>query len=223
MSADAISPQPSNQLIADRAYAELRERIVTLRLPPGATLREEELMAELDLGRTPLRDALKRLSLESLVSVEPRRATTVTAVDASDIVHISEVRAELEAQAAELAAMRMDGAIRLECEQLAEEIEQLERTGDSDALMHLDERIHRLVWRAAQNPYLLATLERYFTLSLRVWYVVLDRVPGLGSAVHEQGPLLRAILAHDGTRAGRLMRDHVLEFQREILAAYSRG
>jgi DNA-binding GntR family transcriptional regulator len=223
MSVDAVSPRPATQLIADRAYAELRERIVTLRLPPGATLREEELMAELDLGRTPLRDALKRLSLESLVAVEPRRGTTVTAVDAADIVHISEVRAELEGQAAELAALRVDGALRVECEQLAEEIDHLERTRDSDALMHLDERIHRLVWRAAQNPYLFGTLERYFTLSLRVWYVVLDRVPGLGGAVHDQAPLLRAILAHDGTRARALMREHVLEFQREILAAYSRG
>jgi DNA-binding GntR family transcriptional regulator len=219
MSADAATPQ----LIADRAYAELRERIVTLRLPPGTTLREEELMAELDLGRTPLRDAIRRLSMESLVSVEPRRATTVTAVDASDIVHISEVRAELEAQAAELAALRVDGALRVECEELVEEIERLERTRDSDALMQIDERIHRTVWRTAQNPYLLITLERYFTLSLRVWYVVLDRVPGLGSAVHEQAPLLRAILAHDGSTARRLMRDHVLEFQREILTAYSRS
>jgi DNA-binding GntR family transcriptional regulator len=48
-------------------------------------------------------------------------------------------------------------------------------------------------------------------------------VPGLGGAVHDQGPLLRAILDHDGTTARRLMRDHVLEFHREILAAYSRG
>jgi DNA-binding GntR family transcriptional regulator len=210
-------------LIGDRAYSELRDRIVTLRLPPGSVLREEELMAELDLGRTPLRDALRRLSLESLVSVEPRRATTVTAVDASDIVHISEVRAELEAQAAELAALRVDGVLRTECETLAGELDRLERTRDQDALMRLDERIHRTVWRAAQNPYLTTTLERYFTLSLRIWYVVLDRVPGLGGAVHDQGPLLRAILDHDGTTARRLMRDHVLEFHREILAAYSRG
>ena len=156
MSADAVSPQPPAQLIADRAYTELRERIVTLRLPPGTTLREEALMAELGLGRTPLRDALKRLSLENLVTVEPRRATTVTHVDAADIVHISEVRAELEAQAAELAAMRLDEATRAEGTAILAQLEELERRLDSDALMHLDERIHRLVWRASRNPYLTA-------------------------------------------------------------------
>src|SRR5215216_6675261 len=80
-------------LIAERAYLDLRDRIVTLRLPPGAALHEDELMRELSIGRTPLREAVKRLSLENLVDVEPRRSTVVTAVDVADIVHITEVRA----------------------------------------------------------------------------------------------------------------------------------
>jgi DNA-binding GntR family transcriptional regulator len=56
-------------VISERAYAELRERIVTLRLPPGAVLREDELMHDLEIGRTPLREAIKRLALENLVAV----------------------------------------------------------------------------------------------------------------------------------------------------------
>src|SRR5918992_2002729 len=99
-------------LVAERAYAELRDRIVTLRLAPGTVLREDELMRELAIGRTPLREAVKRLALENLVAVQPRIGTYVTSVDAADIVHISEVRAELEAQAAELTARRMDDALR---------------------------------------------------------------------------------------------------------------
>src|SRR4051812_6880758 len=146
MSAEAVSPRPPTQLIADRAYDELRDRIVTLRLPPGTTLREEELMADLGLGRTPLRDALRRLSLENLVVVEPRRATTVTEVDPAGIVHINEVRAELAAHAAGLAVVRIDGPSRAECNAILGEIEALERAIDSTALMHLDARIHRLVW-----------------------------------------------------------------------------
>jgi len=79
------------------------------------------------------------------------------------------------------------------------------------------------VWEESGNPYLVTTLERYFALSLRVWYVVLDRVPGLSHAVHDQVHLLEALLARDANRAQRLMREHVQAFQREILAAYSRG
>jgi len=209
-------------LIAERAYAEMRERIVTLRLPPGTLLREDELMSELGIGRTPLREAVKRLALENLVAVQPRSGTFVTSVDAADIVHISEVRAELEAQAADLAARRMDDGQRERAEAMLEQVRALERAADADALMHLDEAIHRLVWESSRNPYLVETLERYFVLSLRVWYVVLDRVPGLGAAVFDQAQLLEAILDRDPGRAHSLMREHVLAFEREIVAAFTR-
>ena len=89
--------------------------------------------------------------------------------------------------------------------------------------MRVDQRIHRFIWEASRNPYLAETLERYFSLSLRIWYLVLDRVPGLGHAVHDQAELLRALLERDGPRARSAAREHVLAFQREIIAAFSRG
>ena len=220
----AIAPSevPGGALIAELAYLELRDRIVTLRLAPGTVLREDELMADLRIGRTPLREAVKRLALENFVAVQPRRGTYVTEVDAAAIVHITEVRAELEGYAAELAARRMDAGARLVAESLLERIERLGRGDDQEALMRLDGRIHAFVWQASGNPYLVDTLERYFSLSLRVWYVVLDRVPGLAHAVHDQADLLRALSERDAARARTLMRDHVLAFQREIIAAFSK-
>jgi DNA-binding GntR family transcriptional regulator len=207
-------------VISDRAYAELRQRIVTARLAPGTALREDALMRELGVGRTPLREAVKRLALENLVAVQPRSGTYVTAVDAADIVYISEVRAELEAHAAELAACRLDDATRERASALLQRIATVKAS--AGALMGLDEAIHRLVWDGAQNPYLAETLERYFVLSLRVWYVVLDRVPALGAAVVDHARLLEAILAGDGERARALMHEHVIEFEREIVAAFNR-
>ena len=166
---------------------------------------------------------MKRLALENLVTVQPRRGTFVTEVEAADIVNITEVRAELEAYAAELAALRMsDEAVGL-AESLLEEVRELRRPDDQDWLMHFDERIHHFIWEAAGNPYLLDTLERYFTHSLRIWYLVLDRVPGLGHAVHDQAHLLEALLSRDSATARTIMREHVLAFQREIMAAFSRG
>ena len=217
-----MTAAPPTGLIAERAYHELRDRIVTLRLAPGTLLREDALMRELDIGRTPLREAIKRLALENLVVVQPRSGTFVTSVDAADIIHISEVRADLEAQAAELAALRMDDEARERAEALLEHVRTLERALDADARMALDERIHQMIWEGSRNPYLVATLERYFVLSLRIWYVVLDRVPGLGAAVFDQAQLLEAVLARDAAKAGSLMREHVLAFEREIVAAFSR-
>ena len=205
-------------LIAERAYRELRDRIVTLRLPPGAPLREDELMRELGIGRTPLREAVQRLTLENLVAVQPRRRTLVTDVRVDDIVQITEVRAELEGYAAQVAASVMDADAVAEARALRSEIDALGGEGQ-DALMRFDERIHRFTWDAARNPYLAETLEQYFALSLRVWYLVLDRVPALGASVHDQANLLRALLAGDAARARGIMRDHVLAFQRDVRAA----
>jgi DNA-binding GntR family transcriptional regulator len=209
-------------LIADRAYVALRDRIVTLRLPPGTALREDRLMDELGLGRTPLREAVKRLALEGLVDVRPRSGTYVTDVEAHDIVHISEVRAELEAQAARLAAKRMDDEGRARAAGLDAELAAIDGSDSFDAYMNLDERVHRFVWEAARNPYLADVLERFWAHSLRIWHLVLERVPALPAAVHEQRALLDAVSAGDGRRAGARMREHVQAFEAEILEAFNR-
>ena len=212
----------ATRLVAEHAYEELRDRIVTLGLPPGTVLREDELWAEMGIGRTPLREAVKRLSLEKLVEVQPRRGTFVTAVEAADIQSITEVRAELEGYAAELAALRLDPDTRSAAEALRDEIEELGNPEQQQRLMAVDERIHRFTWAATHNPYLAQTLERYFTHSLRIWYLVLDRVPTLGHSVHDQTQLLDAIIDRNGPHARTIMREHVLAFQREILTAISK-
>jgi DNA-binding GntR family transcriptional regulator len=221
-STSSVPDTTATRLVAERAYEDLRDRIVTLQLPPGTVLREDELMTDLGIGRTPLREAVKRLALENLVEVQPRRGTFVTAIEAADIQGITEVRAELEGYAAELAALRLDPETRARAEALLSEIEALDGARDQSLLMRMDERIHRFIWDAAHNPYLSQTLERYFTHSLRIWYLVLDRVPTLGHAVHDQTQLLEAILDRSGPHARTIMHEHVLAFQREILTAFSR-
>src|SRR3954470_20399507 len=124
-STSSVPDATATRLVAERAYVDLRDRIVTLHLPPGTVLREDELMHELEIGRTPLREAVKRLALENLVQVQPRRGTFVSAVEASDIVNITEVRAELEAYAAELASRRLDDGQRAAAEALLREVEEL--------------------------------------------------------------------------------------------------
>ncbi len=209
-------------LLAERAYATMRDLIVTLRLPPGTALREDELMRSLTLGRTPLREAVKRLALEGLVEVRPRSGTYVTDIEATDIVHIAEVRAELEPAAARLAARRMDDRLRAVAAQLDAELQAIEGTVGIDAYMRLDERVHHFVWEAAGNPYLVDALERLWALSLRIWHLVLERVAALPAAVHEQRALLHALVAGDEALAEARMLVHVQAFETEIMDAFSR-
>jgi DNA-binding GntR family transcriptional regulator len=201
-------------LLADRAYVELRDQIVTLAIPPGAPINEESLGRELQLGRTPLREAIKRLALENLVAVYPRRGTFVTEINITDLAHISDVRGQLEGHAAYRAAERLTPVQRDQLDALVDEIEAA--AGGAQQLMELDARIHRFVYGCAGNPYLRDTLERYLNLSLRIWYLVLGRLPHLFERVHEHQELLRAIRDGDAPGARAIAAAHVARFETEI-------
>ena len=214
MSAATGARSGAGGLLADRAYVELRDQIVTLAIPPGAPINEESLGRELRLGRTPLREAIKRLALENLVAVYPRRGTFVTEINITDLAHISDVRGQLEGHAAYRAAERLTPAQRDELDALVAEIEAA--AGGAQQLMELDARIHRFIYRCAGNPYLRDTLERYLNLSLRIWYLVLGRLPHLFERVHEHQELLHAIRAGDAAGARAIAAAHVALFETEI-------
>ena len=197
--------------LADKAYHEIRGLIVSLELAPGAVIDERELIERLEIGRTPVREALRRLSHEGLVEVYPRRGMFVTGVDVRELARLSEVRAVLEPEAARLGAERATDKDR---EHMAALLAELDAGGSE--LMDLDERIHRAVYRAAHNDLLEATLEQYYVLALRIWSIALDRAHELEEAVAEHRALLEAIQAGDGDRAADTMRAHVQNFEQAM-------
>lgn len=200
--------------LADKAYHAIRELIVALELAPGAVIDERALIERLSIGRTPVREALRRLAQERLVEVYPRRGMFVSGVDVRELARISEVRAALEPEAARLAAGR---ATDPEREELAGLLRELEAKGLGDRqLMALDERIHRAVYRCAHNELLAATLEQYYVLSLRIWMMAIDRAQELDEAVHQHRDLLEAIRGGDGEHAAAAMRDHVQDFEQAM-------
>jgi DNA-binding GntR family transcriptional regulator len=197
--------------LADKAYHEIRGLIVALELAPGAVIDERELIERLEIGRTPVREALRRLSHEGLVEVYPRRGMFVTGVDVRQLARLSEVRELLEPEAARLAAERATDSDRADLAALQGELD----AGRSE-LMDLDERIHRAVYRAAHNDLLEATLEQYYVLALRIWSIALDRAHELEEAVEAHRALLEAIQAGDGELAADTMRAHVQNFEQAM-------
>ncbi|HEX2427870.1 MAG TPA: GntR family transcriptional regulator, partial [Gaiellaceae bacterium] len=166
------------QSLADKAYHEIRDLIVSLELAPGAVIDERDLIERLGIGRTPVREGLRRLAHERLVEVYPRRGMFVTGVDVRQLARLSEVRAVLEPEAARLAAERATDEDRARFDALLTELD-----AGSSELMQLDERIHRAVYRAARNDLLEATLEQYYALALRIWMLALERTQDLEEAV----------------------------------------
>ncbi len=200
--------------LAEKAYVAIRRLIVTLELGPGSVINERELVEQLGIGRTPVREALRRLAQEGLVEVYPRRGMFVTDVDVRKLALVSEVRAALEPEAARLAAERATDAERAELQELLDE---LDAAGvDDHALMALDERIHRAVYRCARNDLLATTLEQYYVLALRIWTIALDRQHELNDAVQGHRALLEAIHDGDGERAAATMRAHVEDFEQAM-------
>ena len=198
--------------LADQAYVAIRRLIVSLELAPGSAIKEPELTARLGIGRTPVREALRRLALERLVEVFPRRGMAVTTVDVRDLVRLCEVRAVLEPEAARLAAERATRADLAVIEGLLGELSDLRRRDDR-LLIDLDERIHRAIYRASHNQLLEETLEWYYTHALRIWMLALDRTSELGDAVSEHHQLLEAVARGKGERAAEIMRAHVIQFE----------
>lgn len=198
------------------AYYLIRDLIVTLELPPGGVVVERELMERLGLGRTPVREALRRLGDEGLVLIYARRGMVVAPVHASDLEEVSEVRLELEGLAARLAARRADGRDRRSAAELITQIHGRGRREDPRDLIRLDQRVHHCVHRATHNRCLQSTADEYLTLSLRLWFMGLDRVPRLDAAVAEHSALLQAVADGDAVAAEAAARAHVAGFWQAI-------
>jgi DNA-binding GntR family transcriptional regulator len=203
--------------MSDRAYAALRDRLITLAIPPEAAIDEDALSRDLRMGRTPVREALRRLALEGLIVVYPRRGTFASSVNITSLSDISDVRAQLEPHAAERAARLADAADRRELAGLLAELE--DEPSSQPALIELDARVHRFVHRCSRNPYLARDLDRYLNMSIRIYYVTLDRLPPMRDPVGEHRALLQAIAGGDSEAARRVALEHVLSFARQMRAA----
>lgn len=212
--------QPRGASMADVAYEQILQMLVTLRILPGDPIHDEEITRELGIGRTPVREALKRLEADKLVVTYPKRGTFATRVEISDLAYVSEVRQQLEplaaARAARVASTATREALRETCRQIQEfDIEQSSTT----ELLTFDAGVHRQIYRASGNPYLEDVLIRHNNLALRIWCLVLEKLPTLSTHVREHVELLQYIIDGNEEEASRLAGLHVQEFETAVRAA----
>lgn len=205
--------------MAERAYDNLRQALILLDIAPGEAINEVALTAELGLGRTPIREALKRLESDHLVVSYPRRGTFAAAVDLKDLAMISEVREVLEPLAARKAARNCTGDLRREYTEMIAAIQVFDAPETPDASrasLEFDLRVHRLVYRTVNNHHLSDPLMRLDDLATRIWCVVRDRIPDISDHVHEHIELLQAILDGDENRAAACAAAHVHHFENTV-------
>jgi DNA-binding GntR family transcriptional regulator len=203
---------------AGRAYEILRERLVMLDIRPGEPINDDHVAAELGVGRTPVREALKRLERDRLVIAYPRRGTFATVVDMTDLADISEIRKQLEPIAAARAARTATAEARARLTALAAGIAQIDDSDDPRQVLRHDVHVHREIYRASGNPHLEEILVRLDAHATRIWCLFLDRLPDVAGHVREHVALLEAIVAGEEDAAAALTLAHVVGFEKAIRA-----
>ncbi|MEE9096451.1 GntR family transcriptional regulator [Pseudarthrobacter phenanthrenivorans] len=216
----AVAEDAGRKSLADVAYENIRDWLLTLEIKPGELLNDELLAKSLGVGRTPVREALKRLELDRLVKTYPRRGTFATRVDVTDLSFISEIRAQLEPLAAARAARVASPVVRDELRATLKLVEAFDVGSASvTETLQLDARVHQGIYAAAANPHLEDILIRYDNLAIRIWCMVMDRLPDLSHHVREHLDLLRAVIDGDEERASELAKVHVSGFENAVREA----
>ena len=195
----------------EEAYEELRVRIITNGVVPGEILKEKDLMAQLAIGRSPLREILFRLQEENLIKPLPRLGYMVTTLDIFEVRELVELRRELEGYAGYLAAQRITTEQLEDLRAIIREAEsETAETKDvSNITEYFDTRFHSLLYQAAGNQKLMKVLQDLHIVMLRIWFHVgLDAI-GFAHQAQNFYEVLEALEQKDPEKARTVMEDHV--------------
>lgn len=214
-----VPVRQEDESYADYAYRVLCDELIVLDIKPGEPLNDDAISRRLGVGRTPIREAMKRLESDHLVVAYPRRGTFAAGVDITDLAEISEIRQLLEPAASARAARMASPRTRQELREFAREVEQLldGRRAQRD-LMRLDMKVHRSIYRATGSRHLEDVLIRYDNLATRIWSLVLEKLPPVSEHIAQHIGLLECIADGDADAAARLTTKHVTDFENLIRA-----
>jgi len=197
-----LSPRALYQDVAER----LRQQIFDRQLEPGSWIDELKLCAEYGISRTPLREALKVLAVEGLVTMKVRRGAYVTEMSTSDVAQVYHLLALLESDAARAVALGADDAARAELTALHEQLERQVR--QRDAFFTTNERFHMALLRIAGNRWAIQIVTDLRKVMKLNRHHSLFKQGRLADSLAEHRALVAAIMARDGEQAARLMQEH---------------
>ena len=202
MSAVLLTPRPLYEEVAEL----LRQRIFRRELEPGSWIDELKLAQEYGISRTPLREAIKVLATEGLVTMKVRRGAYVTEVSERDLAEVYHLLALLESDAARVVAAR---ATPVQLEELAALHSQLEASvDDRERFFEINERFHMKLLEVAANRWrdqMVADLRKVMKLNRHNSLLKSGRI---GESLAEHRALMQAITARDAELAAARMQEH---------------
>ena len=214
---------PTGASLVDAAYEQIRRRILDNVWPPGHRALEQEVALALGMSRTPVREALMRLSGEGLVEVIPRHGMRVLPVSPTDMREIYEILTALECMAAELLARRQPSAAELKpLIDATKAMDKALKLEDLDAWAAADERFHAQLLELAGNRQLQATVLNYWDRAHRARLFTLRLRPKPINSTQEHMALVERLRTGDAPGASQAYREHRQRAGRELLGIFER-
>lgn len=195
--------------LRDIVFETLRKAILDGDLKPGERVMEVQLAEKLGVSRTPVREAIRKLELEGLLEMIPRKGAYVADVSIKDVLNVLEVRASLEGLAASLAAERITEGEIASLRKSAEEFETMNKNNDRDGMVQKDTEFHSVLLNAARNDKLLSIVESLSDYVQRFRLIYFTEYSDAKNIMDDHRAILEAINERDGEKANRVAQDHI--------------
>jgi DNA-binding GntR family transcriptional regulator len=210
------SPTPSISL-SEKAYLQLKERILTLQLRPGMFLNELTLSEMLGIGRMPVHQAVQRLKVEGLVEVIPRKGLVIRPDSLKDMLSLLEARLAMEPNISALAAQRASKSQIVALKKIVMDSKRIVNQTERMSFMSLDRAFHALIGDAAGNKILADAQRPLHERSELIWQLRVMREDGLVVNQREHMNIFTAIAERDANAARKSMEDHLHSLHNRIL------
>ena len=209
-----------SELLSNQAYEKIEELIVTMSLEPGSPVSESQLSTMLNIGRTPIREAMQRLSREHLVSILPKRGIFIADLDPQKQLRVLETRRELERLICKKAAKRANATERKEFERIAKDFRKAQKEKNESLFLKVDKELNELTVTAAKNEYAGAAMASLHGMSRRFWFGNSQHILNISDIAALHAAVAEAIGAGKDAEAGKALDkllDYVEEFTKKTL------
>lgn len=205
---------------ADPVYESLRKSILSGQLAPGVPLRQDEIAKQFGISKIPVREALRRLEVESLVRFERNKGASVRQPTETEVLQLLDVRIALECRALELAVPNM---IASDFEDMRKHLADYSQRTSVEEWSEMNARFHHMLYEPCGNEPLLQMIDELQARLGQFLRVLLSTARGLERPNREHEQMLAACEAGDRERAVQVLRGHIETTQKEVAAFLRRG
>lgn len=200
---------------SDIVYNQIKELIITAELKPGQVIVDTELMERFKIGRTPIREALNRLSWEGQIRIIPRQCIMVSELPLEDLESIFQIRYTMSILEGQLVAERRT---EQEIEYLSNLIDVIKKEELPEKRVMLDRTFHRAISKITRNRFLETEMNNTLDLSVRLLFLNKSHIGSIDDTViKEYEDILESIITQNGQRATELLQHHVTTFRNKFL------